>query len=209
MAEQFDRAKFKDIVHYVCANCDGDQLGAVKLNKVLYFSDMLHFAFYGRSLTGATYRKRKLGPTADYILPALRELESEGRISVSDSFYFGYLKKEYRSLQAPDTNRFNAGQLDLLSDIIDFVCKNNTARTISEFSHNRAWELAEIGAPIPYHSAFHLFPSEVSDEAIKWAGGEVERLETETARRSSVDCRSFADFRSRVFEARGEDTGAV
>lgn len=36
--EQFSRQKFKDVIHYVVANTRPDELGRVKLHKVLYFT---------------------------------------------------------------------------------------------------------------------------------------------------------------------------
>jgi hypothetical protein len=38
---QFDRAKLKTVILYACSKCDAEQMGAVKLHKVLYFADML------------------------------------------------------------------------------------------------------------------------------------------------------------------------
>ena len=55
---QFDRAKLKTVILYVCSRCEPAQLGAVKLHKVLYFTDMLHYAHAGTAVTGATYRER-------------------------------------------------------------------------------------------------------------------------------------------------------
>ena len=207
MTVQFDRAKFLDTVHYVVAQCPSDQLGGVKLHKVLYFADMLHFAFEGRPLTGATYRKRRLGPTADYLLPALRQLKADGRINVSDAQYFGYRKWHFESLRAPDESRLNDADKALLGEVIEFVCKNNTAKTISDFSHNRAWELAAFGQPIPYHSAFHMFPSEVSDDAFEWAEQEMKRIEAAGPEQPDVAGRSFSAFRARVLKERGEHPG--
>jgi hypothetical protein len=48
---QFDRAKFKDTVHYICGKCPADELGKVKLHKTLYFADMIHFVDTGTPLT--------------------------------------------------------------------------------------------------------------------------------------------------------------
>lgn len=200
---QFDREKFKALVHYVCATCPADQLGAVKLNKVLYFSDMIHFATRGAPVTGATYRKRPLGPTTDQLLSAICELERAGAIYVEDVNYFGYIKKQYSSLTQPDISRLNDDERALVDEVIDFVCRNNTARTISEFSHNRAWEIAEPGAEIPYHTAFLMFPTHVSPEAFEWAARERKDIEGKAARGEPLVRRSFRDFRGRVQTDRG------
>jgi hypothetical protein len=200
---QFDREKFKETVLYIITHCDADHLGAVKLHKCLYFSDMLHFAFYGAPITGSQYRKRPFGPTSDDLLPALNDLSRAGAIDVQDVNYFGYRKKEYVGLRDPDSSRFNEHEQGLLNDVIEFVCRGNTAKTISEFSHNRAWEKAEYGAELPYHTAFYLLPMQVSEEAKEWASKEVECLEAERSEGKTLGRRSFGAFRSRLLQARG------
>jgi hypothetical protein len=78
------------------------------------------------------------------------------------------------------------------------VCHNNTAKTISELSHNRAWELAEFGAEIPYHTAYSLFPSIVSDEAIEWAKNEVADIEAQRSRGREVVYKPIGQFREEL-----------
>src|ERR1051325_2665856 len=174
---QLDRGKFKEVVLFVARLCDPARLGAVKLHKVLYFSDMLSFAFWGHPVTGSTYRKRDFGPTSDYLLSALRELQRDEAIRVSNVDYFGFRKAGYIALREPDLSRLTSEEQDLITDVVDFVANQNTAKTISEFSHNRAWEMAAFGEVIPYHTAFALFPAEVGPETIEWAtavAGEIE-----------------------------------
>ena len=198
MEVQFNKTKFKQLVLYICANCPPDQLGAVKLNKVLYFADMMKFAGTGSPLTGARYRKRPYGPTTDALLPTLRELEREDAIHIEEMNYFGYRKKVYIPISAPDTTIFNESDLQLIDDIIAFVCHNNTAKTISELSHNKAWELAEPSAEIPYHTAYYLFPSLVSEETREWASKEAGAIELDDERRPKVDHMSMHDFRRKM-----------
>lgn len=201
---QFDRQKFKEVILYVCSCCRSEDLGAVKLHKVLYFSDMLHFAAQGTPITGSTYRKRPFGPTSDDLLPALRELERAGDLKTERMAYYGYWKTSFVPLRLPEVARLNEHERGLLDEVIEFVCRNNTAKTISDFSHNRAWERAEFGAELPYNSAFYLIPTQVSEEAKEWASSEVRRLETQGSDNNTLGRRSFADFRSRLHQTRGD-----
>ena len=90
---QFDRAKLKTVILYICSKCEPSQLGVVKLHKALYLADMLVYAYVGAPITGATYRKRALGPTCDQLLAVLRELSKEGVLEIREVEYFGYRKK--------------------------------------------------------------------------------------------------------------------
>jgi Antitoxin SocA-like, Panacea domain len=197
---QFDRNKFKKLILYICARADPTKLGAVKLNKVLYFVDMVRFAATGTPITGSPYRKRPYGPTSDAVLPMLRELEREGSISIEEMNYFGYRKKVYITKEKQDATFLSADEAALVEDAIDFVCYNNTAKTISELSHNRAWEMVEFGEEIPYYTAIYLFPSIVSEEAIEWANSEAERIEAQRSKGSTMDYVSLRDFRSKMAE---------
>lgn len=198
---QFDREKLKAVILYTCLKCKPSQLGAVKLHKVLYFADMLHYVYDGSAFTGATYRKRPLGPTCDQLLPLLGELKRDGAIETRESNYFGYKKKEYLPKVAPELFRFNEVERDLLDDVIEFVCLNNTAKTISDLSHNRAWEMAEFGDILPYSSAFLLFPSQVSLDALDWASERADEVEAER-NKSALEGTSLAAFRGRLSKER-------
>ncbi|WP_159730047.1 Panacea domain-containing protein [Methylosinus sp. Ce-a6] len=200
---QFDVEKLENLVIYACRKAERSALGAVKLHKVLYFSDMLFYAEHGTAITGATYRKRPFGPTCDVLLSSLRSLEKRGAIRIHEVDYFGYLKKEFESLTQPELSRFSELEIALVDEVVDFVCNENSAKTISDFSHNRAWESVEFGDVIRYNSVFSIFPTDVSPEAIEWAKAEVERLASARSSKASVARHDFRDFRDRVLQARG------
>ena len=94
--QQFHREKFKDVVHYIVARTNPDELGRVKLHKTLYFADMLWFIDKGVALTGAEYRKQPMGPCASRLTWALNALELEGRIKQAREWYYGYEKHASR-----------------------------------------------------------------------------------------------------------------
>jgi Antitoxin SocA-like, Panacea domain len=195
---QFDRSKLQALILRACTTCDPSRLGAVKLHKILYFSDMLQFAKSGSPITGSTYRKRPHGPTCDELLPILRELERSGKLAVHEVEYFGYLKKEYVAKVAPELERLSKDELALIDEMIDFVCNKNTAKTISEFSHTRAWEMAELGEILPYPSVFFIFPTQASVEALEWAEEEAKKIETPRSDQDAVGFIDFGAFRSRI-----------
>lgn len=197
---QFDRAKLKAVILYTCSKCEASQLGAVKLHKVLYYADMIHYAHVGVPLTGATYRKRPFGPTCDELLPLLRELNNQGAIEIRDVDYFGFVKREYIAVESPETDRFSDIEKQLLNEVIEFVCFNNSAKTISEFSHNRAWEIANFGEVLPYNSVFHIFPTQVSPETMEWASAEVKKVEDQKSSGRALGSIPFGDLRRRVLE---------
>src|SRR5438874_6123820 len=94
-AVQFDRMKFKELILFICRNCEPSRLGAVKLHKILYLADMLQFAFEGHAITGSVYIKQEFGPTSRHLLGILRELQREKAIRISNSIYFRFRKATF------------------------------------------------------------------------------------------------------------------
>jgi hypothetical protein len=200
---QFDRTKLRAVILHTCLACPPDRLGAVKLHKVLYYLDMIHYAQAGSSVTGSRYRKRPFGPTSDSLLPMLNELQREGVIRIQDANYYGLTKKEYEALVPEPVGVLSGDETALLDDVIDFVCHQNSARTISDYSHALPWEMAEFGGEIPYRSAYLLIPSDISLEALeatKQGMTESALGKPETAQMVFAD---FAAFRRRLRQAAG------
>lgn len=172
---QFDREKFLDTIHYVCARGDPRNLGRVKLHKILYFADMLHFVALGQPLTGEEYQKQRFGPVAKHLSWALKALTDQGRIRIEMRDYYGFPKLEVHALQSVRPDRLNDYDRLLLNEVADFVC-GHTARGISDLSHNAAWQVAEMGETIPYFTALGLFPAEVTVDDVAWGVEEARRL---------------------------------
>jgi len=191
---QFDRAKFKELALYVAWKSRPENLGAVKYNKVLYYADMLHYVMTGHPITGATYRKRERGPTTDQLLPALRDLSSEGAVEINDVPFYGFKKKEYRAQREPELTRFSAEEISLIDDVIQFVCDGHTAKAISELSHNLAWQATKDGDVIPYFTAFLMYPVQVSEAAIEASKGEASEIEDQR-NKAGVEYPLFSDLR--------------
>ncbi len=171
----YNRHKFKSLVHYVCARrCNAPStLGAVKLNKTLWLSDLFAFYRLGRPITGARYVKRQFGPVPTPIVPILRELESEGVLTVTESTHYGKRKTEY-VVHAPASSDFLSPQeLSIVEQMIQFVCDEHTATSISEASHDHIWKVAQEGEEIPHFTVF-AEPGQLTDEEREWARGQLE-----------------------------------
>lgn len=184
-----------DVIFHVINACAEADLGAVKLNKVLYFADMWHYMQSRKPLTGITYRRRPHGPTSNDLFRRLKQLEKENKISVQKVDYFGYSKTVYKSRRNAPTHMLNEDQIAFLDEVIDFVCRKNSAKTISELSHTRAWESVEYGEVIPYRSASMMFAQEISDETLEWAQSPEVIDAVERSQQITVALKDYRDFR--------------
>jgi hypothetical protein len=146
---QFDREKFKRLVHYVIWKAGKrDWFGAVKLNKVLWFADARAYSLTGKSITGETYIREKWGPVPKHMMPVRSELESEAAISITKE---GRLTR-FVALLPPDTSLFSVDEMNSVDYWIDHIDRDHTAGTISEKTHDEAWEMAELGEELPLYA---------------------------------------------------------
>ena len=170
--------KFKNLVHYICWKADDPaKLGATKLNKILWYVDTFAYRLYGESVTGEVYIKRQNGPVPKRILPAIDRLQADGRIVAREREYFGYKKREFIALLAPDAGAFAEREIKIIDDVIDAICNNHSASSISELSHDQIWEAATMGEELPIYATLAALPGELTDEVLAWADSVVQRVE--------------------------------
>jgi len=145
----FDREKFKALVHYIAWKAGKrDWFGATKLNKVLWFVDARLYVLTGTSATGETYIREKFGPVPKHIMPVRSELEAEGKIRVNRQDNLVRIV----ATQPPNTNLFSEQELQVVNWWIDHIDGNHTAQSISDETHDYAWDIAKMGEELPLYA---------------------------------------------------------
>ena len=175
--------KLDGLVHYICARCDNpSRLGATKLNKVLWYSDVFAFAQDGHSITEAVYVKRQFGPVPKNIMQSRSRLRDRGAIVERSMTNYGKAQVQFVALIPPDISIFSAAQISVVDTVLEAICSNHTAASISRVSHDLIWELAEIGEEIPLAAAaFGGGIGELDEDDMAWARKEVDRIEGASA----------------------------
>lgn len=175
-----NRAKLKALVHYVIAKSDSSRLGAIRLNKILWYVDTLSYRAEGASLTGGAYVKRQFGPVPKHILATLGELEHDNAIVIRNRERFGKPMRDYVALTDPDTSSLSPDELALVDEVRDEICYAHTAESISELSHDQVWDAANIGEEIPMWATLASTPGPVTAAVGAWADGAISRYEART-----------------------------
>lgn len=201
---QFDRNKMRAVILRACHSCSAEDLGAVKLHKILYFLDMMFYAQSRQAVTGATYRKRPYGPASDQLLFQLQEMQRQGDIEISEVDYHGYQKKEYRPKVREEPGVLSEVEISVLDDVIEFVCKNNTAKSISEYSHQLPWQMADMGKEISYRSALLLIPNQPTPEAFEVTKKGQCEFEKERSITNTVGLPLLSTFRESLLHSVGQ-----
>ena len=172
----FDREKFKALVHYVVARTAGKpNFGAVKLNKVLWFADARQYLLTGGSITGADYIRKPFGPVPRQIEAIRDELVAEGKIKVTPP-KFEYEGWRFTSSRSPNVTPLSEAELNTVNWWIRHIGDDHTADSISEESHDYAWEIAKNGEALPLYSQLTSRIREPQGDELSWARAVAARL---------------------------------
>lgn len=147
--------KLSEAILYISKQCAPDHFfGAVKLNKILLFSDFFSYVRYGSSVTGAEYMKLHNGPVPKRFLPVKESLVAKGRARLDHRpLMNGAIQKRLIPLDEPDVSVFTARDIEMIHEVMEWLRFAN-AEEVSKLSHDRAWRLANLRETIPYQTAF-------------------------------------------------------
>jgi hypothetical protein len=169
--------KFKAMVHLIVESChDPERLGATRLNKICWFSDTTAYRMSGVPITPETYVKRPKGPVPKTILRVIRELESDGTLLVREGSHPVYRTRLFYSLKDPDKSLFSDQELGIIEWMTGTICKDHTAASISEISHDQIWAAAADGEEIPLYATLVAEPGEITPEISQWADSMLQRV---------------------------------
>lgn len=171
--DAFSEAKFRELVLYISGKSGNDpRFGAVKLNKILYFSDFEAYRRLGQSITGATYRRLNEGPAPREMLPQRDVMLDSGDIAMEHRPYFAGIQQRVVPQREARTDLFTTEELAVVDETIEALW-HMTAREASDFSHRElGWLAAAPGETITYDSAWlssEPVPQEVEEYAIEVA----------------------------------------
>ena len=174
---QFERAKFKSLMHYVIAKAgDRDGFGAVKLYKILWFSDARAYMLSGVPITGEKYIREKYGPLPVHAIGVINELVEEGAIRIWNDVYYNRQIRRFKSLRAPERLTLTEEQRAIVEYWLKHIVEDHTAESISEESHDLAWEIAQIGEELPYHAIFASRIRDPQGKELEWATARAKEL---------------------------------
>lgn len=167
----FDREKFKNLMHYVIFRAgDHDGFGATKLYKVLWFSEARRFILSGSPIAGAEYIREKHGPIPKLGMAVREELVEEGKIKQWRAPYHNRTSWRFKSVVPPFPLMLSDAEKQVVDYWVRHIDEDHTAQSISEESHDYAWEIAGMKEPLPFFAllaATHTRPPE--GETLEWA----------------------------------------
>jgi len=159
-----DEEKFAELLLYVGKRtADDPTVGAVKLNKLLYFAEFSAVRLFGHPITGVEYQRLDNGPAPRRLLPVRQRLVADGSAELRTSTAFGFAQQRFISLREPDLTAFSTDELQVVDEVVD-VLRGKTAAEVSAISHQEAgWRMVGDREIIPYELAV-VRPPRLTDE---------------------------------------------
>jgi uncharacterized phage-associated protein len=160
--------KLNNVVKYIIKVCSNKDLGAIKLNKILWFSDMLYFKSYNKTMTQGKYVKRQYGPVPFHILQSIQYLERNNIIESREERYNGYTQRKFFYKKESEPIDLLEEEKLILNDVIHQICDKFTATQISEMTHDDIWKLANLGEEIPMYATLASILLPPDDKDVQW-----------------------------------------
>ncbi|HEX8450936.1 MAG TPA: Panacea domain-containing protein [Longimicrobium sp.] len=149
-----DDEKMAELILYISDRSQLDPpYGAIKLNKILFYADFLHYAKHGRPITGQEYMKLNQGPAPRRLVPVRKRLVAARELIVREVPYGTMRQERPIALRAADLTGFNGEEIAMVDSVISLFW-GLSARQVSEISHEfDGWKLADYKETIPYDMA--------------------------------------------------------
>ena len=149
-----DDQKLKELILLIASQSQEDAtFGAVKLNKLLFYSDFLAHLSLGRSITGHDYFALQQGPCPKRLVPIVDEMQRDGELAVYEMKFHGYTQRKTVALREADLDKFRPEEVDLIYRVIKHYW-GKTGKQMSDATHRFVgWVVANEKEVIPYSVA--------------------------------------------------------
>lgn len=151
--------KFKELLLYIALKCECDpNFGAVKLNKILFYSDFEAYVKTGRPITGQEYQRLNYGPAPRRLIPLREALQEDGSIEIVKRSVDGFERHKHITRRDPDLSQFSGLEISIVDTTIEMLW-HESGRSVSEMSHQTiGWQVTQNGETIPYQTALVGIP---------------------------------------------------
>jgi hypothetical protein len=147
--------RFSQLILFIAERCKKDPtFSAIKLNKILFYSDFEAYARLGTPITGVAYQKLRLGPAPQAMPRILDEMQQDKLIRIVRQVVRGAAARDrVVPIRPPADPIFDREEIDIVEQYIRLFWERS-ATWVSKYSHGMAWKLAQLNELIPYDAVF-------------------------------------------------------
>lgn len=161
-----DDRKLRELILYIVQRSQDDpNMGATKLNKVLFRSDFGSYLHLGEAITWHPYFKLANGPAPRHLIDIRRGMVADGLVRIA-KVDVGADKPmdRWEALRPPDLSSFTREQLAFVDGVIEAMSDQTGTRAAEDTHLMVGWRLASMREDIPYETAFladHASPADI------------------------------------------------
>lgn len=145
------KERIKQAIHLICQTAHGIPLGAVRLSKILWFTEKEFFLSSLSPMLGVRFVKGPQGPYSPEAKHLWNELAREGKIHITHTTRGPYPFTLFENIAPADTHLLQDDEIAFLKNLTLEICSEYTARSISDLTHNDVWRMLENGEEYPLH----------------------------------------------------------
>lgn len=156
-----NEAKYENTILYLISRMrDRKVHGRKKLAKLLYYVDFDRFEYKEsmESVTGDTYRHKRMGPLPDMMNSVIERMQDSGQLTREEVQEYGdkYKPTEvYSSDRKPDLSVFDDDDRYILNRVAEKYGDANGTQLQDQTHAEAPWLSVENGEVIPYEMAFY------------------------------------------------------
>lgn len=133
---------------------DDPLFGAVKLAKLMFFSDFIAFREIGQSISGLEYRKLPQGPVPTAAKSVMAQLQKKGSIHIEERKVGRTVQSRVVSDVRPTQDFFEPGEVDVMDKVLTALRPRNASEVSNLSHHFIGWQTACDNEVIPYSVSF-------------------------------------------------------
>lgn len=150
-----DSDKFAEALIYIAEKSEEDsRFGAIKLNKILYYSDFYAYRKLGKSITGVEYQHLEEGPAPRPLLPVRDALVANGSIEMEYRQYYTGVQQRIVAKRPPHLDDFSTDEIKIINEVIDELRPLNALEVTIKSHQEYGWKLTQEGETIPLRTAW-------------------------------------------------------
>lgn len=160
--------RLENLLHYIITVVPPEQLGATKLAKIVWFSDIESYRLNGQTITQSdSYQRRDQGPLHIDFNRCLSSLKQNKKISERAAPTPKGVRREFVWLEPANVDAFSGSEIAIVHKVINSIIPMS-AEEASDSSHGEPWDSAFDRETLPVSAAAVIW-GEVGDDVMKWA----------------------------------------
>jgi hypothetical protein len=159
--------RLERLLHYVISVVPPDQLGATKLAKIVWFSDIEYYRLHGETITKSdNYQRKDQGPLHVDFYRAIDALKEASKITERTATTTAGPRREYIWLDPPSLDDFTGPEIAVVHNVINYI-QPLSATEASNLTHGEPWLSAFDREAMPVRAAAVVW-GEVGDDDMEW-----------------------------------------